>query len=509
MTGDRFARNLLLVVIAVFTFARFYNLDRVPFGFYVDEATDAVEALCIAEEGISSYIRERLPIFFRSSTTGVLSPTWVYSASLWSELFGPSIISFRALSGCATLLTIAGVYFLGRELFGERAGRFALLCATISPWAFQFSRVAWDPVLFPMFLVWGLFLLVRARDARPGDAALAGLLFALAAYSYAAGRVMSILLLLTFWVFPRLLGHRDRWMVARAGAVFAVASLSILINYANGVLAARASYLSIFRLYREQGLYPMLERFVSNYLSHLGPSFLLVRGDGVNLRHTTHYTGVLSWTEALGWLALLGWLAATLVRAWTERKLPRARAELLLISAILIGILPAALTVDDMPHALRSSGAWPFVALGAGRGLALLTECRPHAVYLAALLTAGFTVYFLGAYFTHYARTSNDYFDGVSLVEALAAARTGDWSRMHTERHEAIGRYYLMAYAGRSCEQSRLDWLRGHRRKEDRLVPPYGINPLFVQLGLIALCLPLAALERRKDRSGTSDETDE
>ena len=500
----RIAASVLALAVAAFTVSRFYNLENVPRGFYVDEAAASLEAICIADEGRGAYNRDQYPVFFAPATNGSHSPTWVYTGALWSMLFGRSIASFRAISATATFITIIGVYLLGRALFGERAARLALLCASISPWAFQFSRIAWDSSLVPMFTVWGLIFFLRAREDRLVLAALSGLFFSLAAYSYGTARITSVPLLCATAAYLRAKGQGHRSVLTRALIVFAVSSLAILGGYANGILAKRVAQISIFPILSEQGVLAFLKTFAGNYFSHFSPTFLFISGDAINLRHTTHETGMLSWVDAMGWALLVVWLFAFRSRKDSNDYRGTLPAALLVIFAVLINFVPGSLTSDSLPHGLRSSGAWPFVALGAGWGLELLLRRSASMIYALTLLTVAFSTFYLHLFFTRYVENAVGFFDARVLTRARQAEQSGDWSDVR-RMHESLSRYYLTAYGGRTCEESLNEFIQAQGKPSRPPRSRFGLPPLFVQLGLIAISMIFASRRSAKDENAERD----
>jgi len=136
--------------------------------------------------------------------------------------------------------------------------------------------------------------------------------------------------------------------------------------------------------------------FVGNYLAHLSPRFLFLSGDS-NLRHSVLSMGELYHFEfPLLCLALYG-----IFRKGREH-------DVLVVLWALLGIVPAALTNESVPHALRCIASVPAFALLSGRGFGeLLTLCKPKRVARLSAIALAVVVplsvgMFLGDYFVDY-----------------------------------------------------------------------------------------------------------
>lgn len=111
----------------------------------------AAQVLCIKQTG-ADYFGAKLPLFSPGLGGGYYTAPFLYGEALWTSVFGNSVVSFRSFVAFVSTLTIFGIYRFVKEFTkNETTARFALLFASISPWAFQFSRIAWDPPLAPFF----------------------------------------------------------------------------------------------------------------------------------------------------------------------------------------------------------------------------------------------------------------------------------------------------------------------------------------------------------------------
>jgi hypothetical protein len=466
------------VVAALATAARFFFLETSPPGFYIDEAAGATQALCLSQEGTSA-AGVRYPLFFPAFGSALIhTPVYVYFAALWSEVFGSSIASFRAVAALASTLTVVGLFFVGRELVGPQAGPFVALAAALSPPLFQFGRIAWDPPLMAGLLIWALYVLLRAGTPRSG--ALSGALFGLCMYAYPAARIQVVLLLPALLLLMRRRVANGRRVAVGFTAALVVVALPLVARTFSAEMRDRYRYLGIFTSdYAAQaGETPvawfLARTFAENVLVHFDPEYLFVRGDA-NLRHSSRFTGELGWLDDLALIAGMGMAAGALLRRRTgpgREGPPRdsgARAAVLLaLVGIVTGVVPSAMTWEGLPHALRSIGTWPFVSLLSGTLLWMLCRRCPRAVLLVLAVSVAFTAAFGHDYLTRYPREARRWFDSAVKTNALEARATGDWDRFLDARagYGPVSlRYYLMHYGGETCSSSR-ERLRvwGHRR---------------------------------------------
>src|SRR5262249_2995572 len=139
------------------------------------------------------------------------------------------------------------------------------------------------------------------------------------------------------------------------GVAATLAGVAVWAGAHPGALSARFSLLGIGADRPPFG--ELLLRVARNGADYLGPQFLLTHGDG-NLRHSTGTSGLLLVTTLPALLAGL----AHCVRRWSA---PFSR---FLLVGVLLGALPAALTAEGTPHALRSAGMLPFLLVLMGLG---------------------------------------------------------------------------------------------------------------------------------------------
>jgi hypothetical protein len=427
---------VLLGLILAVNVARLTRLDQSPPGFYIDEAVGALNVLCIQQTG-SDYSGRPLPLFSKGVDGAYYTPTYLYGELLWTRIFGNSVTAFRSFPAFCTLLLIFGLFLLVRSRLRLIPALWVAAIASISPWGFQLSRIAWDPPLAPMFLVWGLYGLYARENRSILLCFLSGCLFALTAYAYPPFRVQIPLFLV---LLPQL-NWREKAFV---GTLFLILLVPLLIQSLDPGFVMRAKILILWSLYplnphRDETLFPLLFTFLRQMAAHLTPQFLFMTGDS-NLRHSVPSFGMLSYVDGLGWMATLGILFGFLIQ-W-KKELVRQylscdekRLLWIAVTGILAGIVPAALTWEGIPHSLRAIGSWPFFALFSGILISKLAGRRQWIAWGFAGASVAFATFYLFVYFGEYPKTALLWFQ--------------------TDERPITQAYSMMTDRGLTCQQVR------------------------------------------------------
>ena len=120
---DRVEWALLLCVVALAAFARFYALPRIPYGIEGDESKWTVEVVSVMVDGQHAIQSE-----FHYGT----EPVSFYMQAPFHRLLGPSILSARVAVATYSLLATLAFYWLVRETAGWRVALLATVLLSIS-----------------------------------------------------------------------------------------------------------------------------------------------------------------------------------------------------------------------------------------------------------------------------------------------------------------------------------------------------------------------------------------
>jgi 4-amino-4-deoxy-L-arabinose transferase-like glycosyltransferase len=340
---------VLLSIIIIATFFRLHHIKTTPPGLYPDEAVNAYDATLANKSGdYKVYYPEN------NGREGLFMNVQAFAIKAFG-IHEPWVLRFP--SAIFGILTVLGMYFIGRELFDKRIGLLAAFFTATNVWHITFSRIGFRAITAPFFLVFALgFLLYALRKADTGSkrpwylllAAFGGIIFGLGFYSYIAYRVVP-LLLIPFAIFMR--KQRAFWEVMGVFLIvtfFVALPIGLYYLHHPADFFGRTSEISIFSQASP------VKILGENIAKTVGMFF--VYGDS-NWRHNYSGRPELFWPVALcfalGLVAGISWLIHS------RRKLAHeSRKEtfsfVILFSWIFLAGLPVVMSSEGLPHALRS-----------------------------------------------------------------------------------------------------------------------------------------------------------
>lgn len=452
-------RVILVVLIVCSVAGRFLYLDRIPTGLYIDETLPAAHALCISQTGtdLDGLRGELFHSPLVSGQTSAVPFVYVAPLSLWVKLFDAAPQTLRIFSALLGILTMLGIYLVARQIIPS-AANWAVLLATLSPWSFMIFRMAWEVIMYPFLTVWIIYFWNRKEFI---SRLFSILLMILALYSYAPARVfvplLLVLLVLFKFIQPNSRTNYKELIVLLVLFLFG----SFFAYQMSSDAAQRFMQMSISKYewlvsnFGASNLNTLLLAFTNNLLLHFSPSFLVFEGDS-NLRHGIGTVGQWSWTELVGVFVIL---VALLYNAicklclrfkFLELQSGQIRLSILLLLCFMAAIVPAALTTEALPHALRSSTAWIFSTLLATLGISLVRKYL--LVELGLLLISGlFFSHFINDYFLSYSERSKDYFDSQILADAQSLP-LNEFLFVYQEHNPRSKAYYLMHNYQENCD---------------------------------------------------------
>ncbi len=231
-----------------------------------------------------------------------------------------------------------------------------------------------------------------------------GFAFALASYAYPASRLQAAALV---FLIP---GKNWKFKSITLATFFIALIPMAYQTWTDPMFSVRSKILILWsdhpmNPFRNLGLVEWIRAFLENILKHLHPDFLLIFGDR-NLRHSTGFAGVMSPAE---WLLLTGgaivWMGI-MVSRFIRNRIRSIQIFLTIdpmirfcILATFLGLMPAALTWEGLPHAIRSIGAWPFLVTLAAIAFASIQKRFQKASWIVLLLVIGIHSF---RYFSNY-----------------------------------------------------------------------------------------------------------
>lgn len=371
MTKKHQTLILLLVIIAIASFFRLWQLNSIPPGLYPDEAMNGNNAIEAIKTG-------QYKIFYPENNGR--EGLFINLQAISLKIFGIHILSLRLVSALIGILTVLGLYFLTKELLNSNI--IALLSAfflATSFWHINFSRIGFRAIMVPFCLVWSFYFLFKLINAIKNKlkasltsvvyAVLSGFFFGLGFYTYIAFRFTVIILIIpiimiciTFWKEYKNSGRmwatyfKGFWQYDLWFWIIIIVALPIGLYFLHNPqdFIGRAGGVSIFAKNN-----PIKELIIGT-VKTLG-MFNFV-GDH-NWRHNFSGSPQLFWP--VGILFLIG-IILSIKKLW--RSDPHKIIYWLLLIWFVAMLFPAILTAEGLPHALRTIGVIPVCYIFAGLG---------------------------------------------------------------------------------------------------------------------------------------------
>lgn len=358
-------KSLLILVILLGAFLRFWQLAKVPNGVYVDEAALGYNAFVFLQSGQDEY-GQFMPIFLRSFGA-FSSPLYVYLSALPVAVFGLTAFSVRFVSAASGVLTILIIYLIVDKFFkykNKDTARLTALIFAISPWSVFFSRGAFEANLGLLLLSIAVYLMLPPHSVK--SLIFAAVLSGVSAYAYQSLRIIPLLLIPAHYLL-----FKDKVYNLKRGLVicgiFLVILLPQMIISATPAFGARASGLFYSDVINTQADKIFLPRFLSYILvfvrefysqlvSYFSPSNLFLHGDP-DLQRSIPDTAPLSLWVMPAYLAGLFVLA---------KKIPNKKAVFVFVMMFAFAA-PAALARDPFSSLRALNLMIPFsvlIALG-------------------------------------------------------------------------------------------------------------------------------------------------
>ncbi len=374
---------ILLLIIIIASFLRFYQLGQNPPSLDWDETAHGYNAYSILKTGRDEY-GIRLPLSFRSFDD--------YKPPIYTYLVVPSIAIFdlndfavRFPSALLGVLAVLFTYLMVYELLRNKPiALVSSLFLAISPWHLQFSRVAFETNSATFWSVLGTWAFLRGLTTTKFKItlwmSLSAVAFGANLFMYHNARVfIPIFSLMLLYLFRYKLLKIKKYLILPSliAAVFSLALIPIITSVAGQLrfkgttifadvspqYAAskkisqdeEAGQLTIGRILHNRRLV-YLPILVDNYLSHFRPTYLFLTADMD--RHHAPQIGLL-------YLWDLPFVLAGIYFLIRKKFDPKSKA--IIIWWFLIAPIASSVTWG-VPHALRSEIYLPtyqvFTAVG-------------------------------------------------------------------------------------------------------------------------------------------------
>jgi len=359
---DNYKKVLLIGIIFLAAFFRFWQLTDVPPSLYWDEVSQGYNAYLIAETGKDEH-QESFPLARFQAFGDYKAPVNIYLTAASILALGKTDFAVRFPSAILGTLTVLATYLLVSYLFfkDKKAEWYALLSAfllSISPWHIQLSRASFEANIATFFTVLGSFLFFYAVRKKPWTIILSVISFVLAFYSFNSHRIFVPLLVLLLAAVE----HRELVKMKKQAMVGTLIGVILLLPFAiyfstpesklrfqevnifSDISVIKKSnqltaedHNSLFAKLVDNRRVLFAEKYLENYFSFFDPKFLFITGDQ-NPRFSDQSNGelflfmiplLLIGLYNLFWyrkqfLVIIGWLLLSPIAAATAREVPHA-----------------------------------------------------------------------------------------------------------------------------------------------------------------------------------------
>jgi hypothetical protein len=285
MKYSRRLRRILLWVAGLgLLFALFTSgISRNPPGFSIDESCYTYNAYVLAKTGAGE-VGPRFPLFFevfRDGFAQIYHPVHEYLLAIVFLFFPPTILVARMFSAFGIFSACLLCGLLARRISGRRTiGVIVAAMALVTPWFFEYARLAWETHLVPLLTILYLLSVYRAQGKERWslvDITLIASALALLTYCYASGRALAPLMAAGL-VF--LVTTRQRVIdVAKTWLFYGITWFPVFLYSRQhpGALSKRIQEVSYIRL--DGRWSDMASHFVKRYLEDQSLTGLLLSGD--------------------------------------------------------------------------------------------------------------------------------------------------------------------------------------------------------------------------------------
>lgn len=310
---------LLVLIIIVGSFFRFYQLSQNPPSLYSDEVAIAYNAHSILTTGKDEF-GASLPLSFRSFND-FKPPLVIYLVTASQAIFGATDLATRFPAALFGVISIFLIYQLTHQLkLSTNISLLTTLLFAINPWHIMLSRVLFEVAISLTFVLaaTNCFLLARKK---PFFLLASAVFFSASLYTYHSARLFAPLFLLSLAIIYRRTIFSHKKAVISATILGLLLSAPLALELSNPDILVRPKGLSIFTnlpsidpykrelnyLINDQPTFfsklihnrrlASLYLILPNYLKHLSPEFIFTQSN--TLKFSITHTGPFYIFEAI------------------------------------------------------------------------------------------------------------------------------------------------------------------------------------------------------------------
>jgi hypothetical protein len=241
---------LVLGILAIGIFFRFFLIQHMPGGLFPDEAADGLDVNNLLKGHL-------LPFYPRANGREAL---FQYLLAISVHFFGRGPWQHHIVSATIGVISILTTYLMTKRLFGTRTALVAAFIMATGTWHIVLSRTAFRAIMIPLFETMVVYFIVRMVQAdnprsRKWAGFWLGVFFAGGFYTYIAYRILPVVIFILL-VIALIIDARQQWMwVKKYWSSFVTGVVSMLVVVAPlayyfiknpGSFTGRAGQVSIF-----------------------------------------------------------------------------------------------------------------------------------------------------------------------------------------------------------------------------------------------------------------------
>lgn len=358
-----------LVIIILAGVVRFYDLGVVPHGMTWDEAAIGYNGHAVWTTRRDEWL-VRLPTSFRSFGD-YKAPAAIYLSGAFTKLFGLNLWALRLPFALGGVVAVGAMILLVKEWgkvfsWSENEQKaMALLGGVIlatSPWHIHYSRTGFESGLSLSLLIIGSYALLAGLAGKKINKfflSISVLAAVVNVYTYhSAKMVVPLLGFITAWQFRNKIKENWQQVILFVGGGL-VLLYPLIKDSLYGKGLERASTLIVAKT---DSVLEMITILFSQFAAHFSPLYLIF-GETHTLRHGDGRWGVFLIPVFI--LIVLGFVSIV------NQKFRQGWG--LAVAWIIVGVLPAALGAELVPHSNRSLLALPGFIILALMGLRYLS----------------------------------------------------------------------------------------------------------------------------------------
>ncbi|MFW5703132.1 MAG: ArnT family glycosyltransferase [Candidatus Dojkabacteria bacterium] len=382
---------LLLVIIGIAVFLRFWQINSFPPGLYADVAANGLDGLNLLRDGDFRIVYPR--------NAGREGMYYWYLALVMAVLGTNYVVNYIA-TGIAGVLTVLANYIFARKMFGRFVALASSFFLATSFFHMHYSRLGYRTILVPIFVIITLYAVnYFLQNPSKRNALIAGVASTLGMYTYISYRAVFFgLILALIWHFywNREQYKRIKPELKRFGVGIGVGFIPFIVGAILDPVAMFARSGSVLSIWT-------LPENILRTAATFG-----IRGD-----HEMQYNIGL---EPAVPLALSIFFLYGIWHMYHNQKQRNSFTFAFLLLSIAAHLAIVAIT-DRVPHMLRASGMLTPVMILAGIGLRAiiidLRKLKPNLAYIFILFLIPYLIYLPF-------RTYDLYFEGWVQQENLA-----------------------------------------------------------------------------------------